>query len=442
MDLIDRTRQSIVKGNQTIIVQSPPRTGKTVTMAEIARLSTLKGNRVLFLVHRKEIIDQARSTFEKQQCDMDLVDFMMIQTAYRRVDKLPDYNLIFVDEGHHALAKTYTTVLNRYENATKLLFTATPIRTGKKQLDELADDIIVGQSIQTLIDNGNLAPFKYFSINYLDNKKLKKSNGDYTQKSMDNATDNAIYGDIVKHYRKYADGKQAVLYAYSIDSALEFTKIFNEAGISAVEVDGKTDEKARDDYVERFRNGDIKVLVNVNLFTEGIDLPNVDCVIMARPTASLSLYLQFAMRCLNPRENKEAVIIDHVGNYAKHGLPNSDRDWESAIKSGFKNNKKQENEVKILECKKCFNVFMPNEVENHCCPYCGEELKGDERQEKEIIKEAKLEEITFTTNYSALKPLSEINTYKELQAYAKAKGYKPGWVYYQAKNKGILKGSK
>lgn len=453
-ELIQEVRLSMSKGNKSIIVQSPPRTGKTVTMAEIARLTTRNGKRCLFLVHRKEIIGQAMDTFEIQKCDMNLVDFMMVQTAYRRVERLPKYDVIFVDEAHHALAKTYQTVLTAYPHAIKLLFTATPIRTGKRQLDEIADDIVLGKSIQQLTEEGNLAPFKYYSVDYVDKSKLKKSStGDYTNNSIDDSVSSKIYGDVVKHYRKYANGMQAVLYCYSVESAKEFADIFNNEGISAVEVDGSTPDYLRDDYVERFRNGEIKILTNVNLFTEGLDLPNVDCVIMVRPTASLALYLQFAMRCLNPREGKEAVIIDHVGNWQRFGLPNEDRNWEMTIISeqeGTKSRKKSNNnEIKAKQCPTCTQVIPLADIIDNSCPYCGSSLSDEKEPEFEeadlveiesqkrieLFKELQHDELKLSV---ASKSPAELKTYEELKAYAEVNNYKPGWVYYQAKMKGLM----
>jgi len=141
-----------------------------------------------------------------------------------------------------------------------------------------------------------------------------------------------IFGHIVKQYKRIANGKQAVVYTYSVDSAIKVANEFNESDISAREVDGNTPQNVRDAIVKDFKNQKIKILVNVNLFTEGVDLPNVDCVIMARPTASLSLYLQFSMRCLNPRKGKTAIIIDHANNFKKFGYPDDDRDWKQVNK--------------------------------------------------------------------------------------------------------------
>ncbi len=410
----------------------------------------------MFLIHRKEVLDQAIKTFNEQGVNPDLLTAGMVQTLTRRVDKLPMPDVILVDEAHHALAKSYQRILSKFPKAIVLLFTATPHRTGRMQLDQIADDIIVGQSIHELTDKGFLAPFRYFQPpNDFNSKLLKRSStGDFTSESMEQAMSTKIFGHIVKQYKRIANGMQAVVYTYSVDSAIKIAKEFNSEGISAVEVDGTTAKEKRDLVVSKFRNQEIKILVNVNLFTEGVDLPNVDCVIMARPTASLALYLQFSMRCLNPRPGKTAIIIDHANNFKTFGYPDDDRDWKRAIKSGKQKSKTLLTDpgLSIVTCDYCFAVVKASEVKNGRCPICGKPIKvheakpisdvdlveaTKERQRliKEIVKNDLLKKV-------ANKSVSELHTMKELQAYAKLHSYKPGWAWFQAKRKGIFKNRK
>ena len=430
-----------------------PRTGKTVVMAEIARRTTAKNNRVMFLIHRKEVLDQAVKTFNKQGVNPDLLTAGMVQTLTRRVDKLPMPDVILVDEAHHALAKSYQRILSKFSKAIVLLFTATPHRTGRIQLDQIADDIIVGQSIHELTEKGFLAPFRYFQPpNDFNSKLLKRgSTGDFTNESMQEAMSTKIFGHIVKQYKRIASGMQAVVYTYSIDSAVEIAHKFNSEGISAVEVDGTTPKEKRDLAVRKFREQEIKILVNVNLFTEGVDLPNVDCVIMARPTASLALYLQFSMRCLNPRKGKTAIIIDHANNFKTFGYPDDDRDWKQAIKSGKQKSKSllTDSGISIVTCDYCFAVVKASEVKDGKCPICGKPIKvheakpvsdvdlveaTKERQKaiREIVKNVLLKKV-------ANKNVNELHSLRELQAYAKLHGYKSGWAWFQAKRKGLIK---
>ena len=422
-------------------------------MAEIARRTTKNNNRVMFLIHRKEVLDQAIKTFKEQDVKMNLTTMGMVQTLTRRVDKLPVPDVILVDEAHHALAKSYQRILKQFPKAVVLLFTATPHRTGRMQLDQIADDIIVGQSIHELTEKGFLAPFRYFQPpDDFDSKLLKRnSTGDYTVESMQQAMSTKIFGHIVKQYKRIASGMQAVVYTYSIDSAVEIARKFNSEGISAVEVDGTTPKEKRDLAVRKFRDQEIKILVNVNLFTEGVDLPNVDCVIMARPTASLALYLQFSMRCLNPRPGKTAIIIDHANNFKTFGYPDDDRDWKQAIKSGKQKSKSllTDSGISIITCDYCFAVVKASEVKDGKCPICGKPVKvheakpvsdvdlveaSKERQKviREIVKSDLLKSV-------ANKSVSELHSLKELQAYAKLHGYKKGWCFYMAKRKGLIK---
>lgn len=422
-------------------------------MAEIARKTTANHKRVMFLIHRKEVLQQAVKTFNNQDVNPDLLTTGMVQTLTRRVDKLPIPDVILVDEAHHALAKSYQNILNKFPKAIVLLFTATPHRTGRVQLDRIADDIIVGQSIHELTEKGFLAPFRYFQPpNDFNSKLLKRgSTGDFTNDSMQQAMSTKIFGHIVKQYKRIANGMQAVVYTYSIDSAIKIAAEFNSEGISAVEVDGTTSKEKRAVAVRKFREQKIKILVNVNLFTEGVDLPDVDCVIMARPTASLALYLQFSMRCLNPRPGKTAIIIDHANNFKSFGYPDDDRDWKQAIKSGKQKSKTllKDPGMSIVTCDYCFAVVKASEVKDGKCPICGKPIKVHEakpisdvdlveatRERKEKIKQIIQDQVM--TNIVD-KPVSELKSLSELQAYARLHGYKPGWAWYQAKRKRLVR---
>ena len=422
-------------------------------MAEIARRTTNNGKRVMFLIHRKEVLQQAVKTFNNQDVNPDLLTAGMVQTLTRRVDKLPTPDVILVDEAHHALAKSYQNILNKFPKAIVLLFTATPHRTGRVQLDQIADDIIVGQSIHELTEKGFLAPFRYFQPpGDFDSKLLKRgSTGDFTNDSMQQAMSTKIFGHIVKQYKRIAPGMQAVVYTYSIDSAIKIAAEFNSEGISAVEVDGTTPKEKRALAVRKFRDQEIKILVNVNLFTEGVDLPNVDCVIMARPTASLALYLQFSMRCLNPRPGKTAIIIDHANNFKSFGYPDDDRDWKQAIKSGKQKSKTllKDPGLSIVTCDYCFAVVKASEVKDGKCPICGKPIKVHEAKpisDVDLVEAAKarkqlVKKILHDNIYQNVinKKVSDLHTIAELQAYAKIHGYKNGWVYFTAKRKGLIK---
>lgn len=436
-EIINKIQNSMLTGHRRIIVQSPPRTGKTVVMSEIARRATVKNRRVLFLIHRKEVLEQANATFKEQGVDFDLLTSGMVQTLTRRVNKLDAPHLILVDEAHHALSKSYRRILDKFKNAYVLLFTATPVRLGREQLDQVADDIVLGKSIKELTAAGFLAPFRYYQppAGFNQSKLKLSSTGDYTNKSITSALQSCLYGDLVSHYKRLAAGKQAVCYCHSIDAAKHAAAEFNKNGIAAAEVDGTTPRSERDELVKKFRAGVIKVMVNVNLFTEGVDLPDVDVVILARPTSSLSLYLQFAMRCLNPRRGKVAVIIDHANNVEKFGYPDSERNWLQLVKTGAKTRKNAETDnFNIVTCETCFAVLESRTIKAGTCPYCDALIK-QKRPDKPVAL-IDLVEAARTENQSD--DYHQLKTVGELYAYAKRKGYKRGWAYHIAKSRGLL----
>ena len=433
-ELITNIKQSILKGNRSIIVQSPPRSGKTVVMAHIAKGATDKGNRVLFFSHRKEINEQVRKTFELNDVNLNLVTIDGVQTLVRKLDELEEPEIILIDEAHHSKANSYIKIINHFPNALKLLFTGTPIRLNGDGFDDIADDLIVGKTVKWLQEHGNIAPFKYYAPSMIDTSKLKKRAGEFTKQSVDETMKTVIYGDVIEHYEKLAKGKQAIVYTHSVEGSENVSKAFNKVGYNSIAVSGKTPKEERETAMRAFRNGDLKIMVNCELFTEGIDLPNVDVCIMLRPTQSLSLYLQFAMRALNPREEKTAIIIDHVANVERFGLPNIDRDWTlSGIET--KKQKAKIGEPTTRTCDLCFATYWSAE---RMCPLCGHQNEITER-ELEEIKEARLEEIReekqaqLTQKVKKYSKPSDCLNMEELTEYRKQRGYKPGWQYHVAK---------
>lgn len=445
-ETIDKITNSIQQGHHSIIVQQPPRTGKTVIMAEIARRATAKGNRILFIVHRKEIVDQVIKTFSDDGVDISLAKIGMVQTITRHVEALKEPSIIFVDEAHHALSKTYRKILDAFPNALKLLFTATPIRLSGEGFTEIADDLIVGKSIQWLIDNQFLAPLDYYAPNQLNANDLKiKRNGEFDEKSIEEAFKPKVYGNVVATFKQLSATKQAIAYTYNVASAERLANQFIVNGISAKAVSGNTPKDERDQIISAYRNGKIQVITNAELFTEGLDLPNVDTVVMLRPTQSLSLYLQFAMRSMNPRKGKRALIIDHVGNIDRFGPPTADREWSL---EGQKKQLRQSSEptLSITTCEQCFAVFERKNLTH--CPYCDAELAKP--KELEVVDDVKLEKVdlvkslakrakeVINSNVAGKRP-QDLNSYAEVKAYQELMGYKPGWVYFYSKKRGFIK---
>ncbi|MDW4214050.1 DEAD/DEAH box helicase family protein [Staphylococcus saprophyticus] len=437
-ELLNGVYNSMSKGNKNIMVQSPAGSGKSVTMSEVARRATDKGNRVLFIVHRRELVSQIKGTFIANDVDMNLCHVGMVQTVANRIKKNnePTPAIILVDEAHHSLAKTYTNIFEHFPNAYVYGFTATPWRMSNKGFTDVFEELILGKSVQWLIDNERLAPFKYYSKNLMNDNKLKhQSTGDFSNYSITLALEPRIYGDVIENYRKFANNKKTIIYTHNIESSKTVSEKFNQEGYKALQVDGKTPKQQRELAMEMFREGKVNILVNAELYGEGVDVPDCECVILLRPTESLTLFIQQTMRAMRYQPNKLAIIIDHVGNYARHGLPNTEHDWQEHFK-GINKKSKSDNSIPIKECPECFGVV---ESAYTICPYCGCEFPKEEVQELTVDESAELEEVTNEMITLNFKTPEECSNMKELSELGKSLGYKPGWAYIQGKRLGLIK---
>lgn len=440
VDLENRVRQAYREGCRSPCIVLPCGGGKSVIIADIAKQTTAKGNRVLFLVHRRELCDQIRNTFTWWGVNMRLCDIMMVQTAARRLSKLPRPQLIITDENHHCLANTYRKIYEYFPECRRVGVTATPVRLNGDGLGDVNDRLIIGVSAKWLIENHCLAPYDYYAPSLVDLSEVKMNRGEFETSSVEKLMlKKAVFGNVIEYYKKLAGGRQAICYCTSIRHSIETAAAFRAAGIEAEHIDGGTPRAERDEIVRKFKEGALDILCNVDLISEGFDVPDCECAILLRPTQSLTLYIQQAMRCMRYRPDKRAVIIDHVGNYARHGLPDDDREWTLDKKPKRKKGEKsQPVENAVTQCPECFLTFHTRDESGEVvksCPYCGAELPVKERKEIKQ-EEAVLEKIEgFRIDYS---DPDSCKSYKELLLYAKKHGYKPGWAYYQAKKRGLL----
>lgn len=362
-ELVNKARNSL-RQNKSVLIQSPAGSGKSIVIAEIARLTTAKGNRVMFTVHRQELIDQITNSFKKQDVNLDLCTIMTVRKIKNRLKILPKPQLIITDETHHSLAKTYKAIYDYYPDVPRLGFTATPWRMSGEPLHKVYQNMVLGKSVKWLLKYQFLAPFHYWAVDSVDHGKLKASNksSDYTNDSIDQSFGKNIFGDVVEKYQKYADGQKTIVYAHSIDYSKKIADKFCKAGIKAVHVDSKTPKKERQQIMQAFKTGKIKVLCNIDLISEGFDVPDCSCVIMVRPTKSLVLFIQQAMRCMRSdhqgpkgtNAKKVATIIDMVGNAEQHkGLPDTNFDWYATFMGHSAGGQSP------TDCQYCFASFFP-----------------------------------------------------------------------------------
>ena len=437
-DIIAEVRKSYREGKNAPCIVLPCGGGKSIIVAEIARRTTAKGNRVLFIVHRKELCDQIFRTFKAWGVDMNLCDIGMVQTVTRRVRNIKYPALIITDENHHSKAASYRKVYDAFPKAKRVGVTATPVRLDGSGLADVNDDLIVGVEAKWLINNHFLAPYDYYAPSIVDLTEVKTIRGEFDSKGTEKVMlRRAVFGDVIDNYRKLADGKQAICYCTTINHSRAMEQAFNAAGIDARHIDGTTHKAERDRIIELFRDGQIDILCNVDLISEGFDVPDCECAILLRPTKSLTLYIQQSMRCMRYKPGKRAIIIDHVGNYARFGLPDEHREWKLDSKRETKKTDK-EKDLDIKCCTNCFKVFTVKDetgMRRTCCPFCGFEFPKSSREIKEE-KQTVLTKIEgFVLDYDSP---DDCSSYQELLMYAKRKGYKQGWAYFQAKRRGML----
>jgi superfamily II DNA or RNA helicase len=310
------------------------------------------------------------------QCAVASVD-----TIIRRPEELKSWSnqvtLWITDEVHHLLADNkWGKAVAMFPHAKGLGVTATPVRADGKGLgryaDGLMDYIVVGPGMRELINQGYLTDYRIFAPpNNLDLSRvdISTNTGDYKQNQLKTSIrKSTIIGNVVEHYLRIAPGKQGVTFATDVETAVDITNQYRQAGVSAETVSAKTPDKIRVEIVRRFRNREILQLVNVDIFGEGFDLPAIEVVSFARPTQSYVLYCQQFGRSLRIMNGKtHAIIIDHVGNVVRHGLPDRLRTW-SLDRRERKSNGKDINLIPVRVCRQCTGVY---ESIYKICPYCG-----------------------------------------------------------------------
>lgn len=329
---------------RSVMVQMPTGTGKTHVLAAVIK-DFLQDNaqnpqaEVWIIAHRRELVVQIEETVAKYGICKDdgWIRVMSIQWLVRHWDDVGGTPLLIViDEAHHALADSYKELWKRYPDARKLGMTATPCRMNHKGFTYLFDVLVTSWSIAEFIEKGYLSAFDYVSIKQgSDEQRLigllekRGADGDYQIKEMDSLLNRdtsicRLYGSMAR----FAAGKKGIVYAISIEHARRIAEYYSSQGVVAVSIDSETPIAERKQMVEDFKAGKIKVLVNVDVFSEGFDCPDVEFVQMARPTLSLSKYLQQVGRGLRKSEGKETcVLIDNVGLYRVFGLPTVACDW-------------------------------------------------------------------------------------------------------------------
>ena len=388
--------------------------------AEMARRT--KGD-VLILVHRNELKQQHINLLSSLGIRARVETY---QTEYRRLGKHEIPQLLIVDESHLSKSNTWSKVIEYYDTWT-VGMSATPCRLDGKPLGDIFDTLITGVDTKWLIKNERLAPYEYYAPTMVDTSGLRKVAGDYVASDLEQLmNERAIYGDVIKSYRKFTDGERAVCYCVSVEHARITAENFNSVGVRAESISAGTSERRRKKIMDDFRSGKITILCNCTLLSEGISIDEVSCVMLLRPTESVALGIQQMMRCMRYLPGKTAKILDFVGNYTRIGLPDDDREWSLDKPISRKKITDDNGNFYIRCCHECFMTFATADM----CPFCGtayplhpREIQAHEEIELKRISEEEAARIEAEKKKSRQEQ-GRAQSFEDLVRLGRSRGYK------------------
>lgn len=431
MELRDYQRAAVeailtVRAERPILV-APTGSGKTVMAVAIAERV---GGRVLWLAHRRELIDQAARHLVDVGAMVGIlkagvpaaplapVQVASVQTLVRR--DMPPADLVVVDEAHHVGAESYRTILSAYPEAMLLGLTATPFRLDGRGLGDAFDRIIVAATTAELCEQGVLHAPRVWASSAPDLRGVHVVAGDYNVGALAKRVNNStLTGDIVQTWQRRAAGRRTVAFAVDVAHSQAIVAAFQAAGVPAEHLDGRTPADDRTAILARLASGETQVVSNCMVLTEGWDLPALECAIVARPTASLNLHLQMIGRVMRACHGKDgAIVLDHAGNHHVHGLVT--RRLEYSLDGSTRVGSSEP--LGLRRCPQCGLMFALHE---DACPECG--WVPEVRRAGEIGVAAGGELVEFDdSNFEYRRQVWQL-----LEAEREAAGFREGWSRYR-----------
>lgn len=403
IEAIAGLRRMAAAGHRKILLVAPTGSGKTTIIAELIHLSASRGSRIYFLAHRKELLDQCSARLDEWDVDHGVfqaghrqwdpwkrVQVASVMTMRNRLNKVDERtgervfdtqpDIVIIDEAHRSTADSYTEIVEMFPSAVVIGMTATPCRLNGRPLGMFYQEMMIAAQPRELVDEGFLMEPEIYAPARVDLSNVKSRAGDYSREELEELIDKPkLTGDIVDHHRSLMwPGSRTVVFATTVAHSEHLADAFTRAGVRVASVDGQTDGALRDRILADLRSGKLQVVCNVNLLTEGWDLPHLDAAILARPTKSLALYLQMVGRVLRTARGKNrAIILDHADNVRAHGFPTEDRLW--SLEEGAPRRLPESPGVK--NCLECGYVVETGTLE---CPRCGFKWETKTREEIEI----------------------------------------------------------
>ncbi len=454
---IDNVREAM-RQHRRVVYVAPTGTGKTVIAAEITRRSVERFRHVLFLAPRRELITQCSEKLERfgvehgvilagedrkrslfTQVQVASFDTLYARAVRRERILLPPADLLIVDEAHLSVARTRKHIIEQYPNAYVIGITATPTRRDGRGLDEIYETIVDTWPLSRFIEEGYLAPFRFFAPSQpdLEAVSINRATKDYHEGELASAMDKPmLIGDIVDQWERLAAGRKSIVFCCSIAHAVHVAEAFRGQSIAAEHVSAFTSTEQRQAIIARLHSGETRVVTNCFLLSYGFDCPSVECIVLARPTKSVAMYLQMRGRGQRPSPQTgkvDCLVIDHGGVIAEHGTLMDEIPWtlaaEGTIRERIDAQRKKREEPKDITCIKCGTVFR----QHRRCPNCGHECvpKGEAMP----IWEADLVEVAPRAEHLRHDIHAMAEFYAQLRGFEEERGYKPGWAYFQFRKK-------
>lgn len=444
LDAVRRAETALAERSRPILA-SPTGSGKTVIAAHLAARARAQGKTVLFVAPRRELVYQTVESFqrlgmypgvimsgEKPSAYAD-VQVASMQTLYSRLKRgrvPPRADLLLIDECHLSISPSALTVMSAYPDAGVVGLTATPARGDGRALGMVYTDLIAVATTAGLTEQGWLCPAIYYAPTAPDLSRVRidPKSKDYHQGDLAGVMDRPkLVGDVVDHWMRLARDRRTVVFASSVQHSAHIVAEFSRVGIAAEHVDANTPHGERKAIFDRFRSGETQVLSNCFLASYGFDLPDLSCVVLARPTKSLVLYLQMVGRGLRPGKDS-CLVLDHTGAVHHHGMADSCHPWSldgaSTIQDRADAARKERKEPKDITCGQCGRVFRLSPL----CPSCGWIVP---RPKKDVATADGQLQLVGKREKPAVSHHEKSRMWGELQGYAQEKGYKPGWAWHK-----------
>jgi DNA repair protein RadD len=454
-DVLAEVDQVVGTGKRRIIVVAPTGAGKTIVASAIIEAAQSDSQHVLVLAHTREIIKQTSAKLFDNGINHGIIQagFMTrpdeavqvasIQTLWTRAMRtgrmdLPPADLLIIDEAHHCPAHTYRKIIDAYPQAVLLGLSATPCRGDGRGLGGIFDTIVECPQVAELIEQKYLVRTRVFAPAEPDLRGVETRVGDYVESQLAERMDRInLVGDIVSHWHRYGEKRKTVCFAVNVQHSLHIRDEFIKSGVRAAHVDGKMPKPERDAVLARLASSDVDVITNCMVLTEGWDMPEVSCCILARPTRKMGLYRQMVGRVLRPAPGKvNAIVLDHSGAVFRHGFVEDRVDWtldpdKRATSPTHARRLERGYCSRLLECSQCGSIRIAGEA----CQHCG------------FLPQRPPKAIVFSNGDLALvdrqrraaQPISDPNEkmrwHGMLTHIAGERGYKAGWISHKFREK-------